>query len=129
MTFTFDYKSEEVFTKNITVEDIGNCALECTDVEMSKYYIATQTLMGETYLLKFGPIIPDLEEIGENFSLDYKKFDYKETTIVKEIDRFVNDGKRGIEEITPVELEDVLTAIPTYDKFIPANDKFIRAIT
>ena len=62
--------------------------------------------MGKTSILKFGPVMPDIDVLFNDFTVSYKKIDYKENLIEKEVDKFINDYKKEItlvEEITEYE--------------------------
>lgn len=102
----FEFSVRRTFTESIDVVDIGNTALRCTNGDMETYYIITKTIMGKTHIIKFGPICPDIELLISDFSVSYKKIDYKENLLFKEIDKFINDYKKEIdtvEEITEYE--------------------------
>lgn len=115
----FDFDSQKTFAQSIELEDIGNCALRCTNPAFEDYYIITQTSMGKTYILKFGPLVADLTELNEDFNLSYKKIDYKETIITKEINLLLNDTKKKINQVMIIELSEALEQLPTSDAFIP----------
>lgn len=118
MTFEFDAKKD--YTQSVEVTDIGQFALVCTNIYFEEYYIGAQTKMGKTFILKFGPVIADLEELTENFSLEYKKINYKEVKISKEIDLFLNDSKKKIIQVQAIELAELLSKIPAASSFVPA---------
>ena len=102
----FEYSVQRTFNEAIDVVDIGNTALRCTSSKLDNYYIILKTIMGKTSILKFGPICPDVEVLLNDFTVSYKKIDYKEAAIGKEIDKFINDFKKEIntvEEITEYE--------------------------
>jgi hypothetical protein len=102
----FEFSVQKTFTESIDVVDIGNTALRCISKNMDVYYIITKTIMGKTSILKFGPVCPDIEMLQNDFSVNYKKIDYKENLIFKEIDKFINDYKKEVsvvEEITEFE--------------------------
>ena len=102
----FEYSVQKTFNESIDVVDIGNTALRCHGAKLDFYYIILKTVMGKTNILKFGPICPDVDMLISDFSVEYKKMDYKEAKIEKEIDKFINDGKKeinSIEEITEYE--------------------------
>jgi len=115
----FEFDLQKTYAQAISVEDIGNCAIRCTNPSMEDYYIVTQTSLGKTYILKFGPLTPDVDELSEDFELTYKKVDYKETTIKLEITKLINDGRKKINQAELISLDDALNAIPTADQFIP----------
>ena len=102
----FEYSVQKTFNESIDVVDIGNTALRCHGAKLDFYYIILKTVMGKTSILKFGPVIPDIDVLLNEFTVSYKKMDYKENLIEKEVDKFINDYKKSItlvEEITEYE--------------------------
>ena len=102
----FEYSVQRTFNEAIDVVDIGNTALKCVGSKLDEYYIILKTIMGKVSIIKFGPVCPDLEVLLNDFSVSYKKIDYKESVICREIDKFINDFKKDIktvEEITDYE--------------------------
>lgn len=102
----FEYSVQKTFNESIDVADIGNTALRCHGSKLDFYYIIIKTVLGKTSILKFGPVMPDIDMLFNDFSVSYKKVDYKEILISKEVDKFINDFKKEItlvEEITEYE--------------------------
>jgi hypothetical protein len=102
----FEFSIQKTFNQSIDVVDMGNTALRCSNQAMDNYYIIIKTIMGTTHIIKFGPVCPDLEVLYDDFFVNYKKINYKEATIYKEIDKFINDYKKeiqNVEEITEYE--------------------------
>jgi hypothetical protein len=114
----FDYSVTKTFNQTIDVVDAGNTALKCTSVNLLDYYIIIKTIFGKTHILKFGPVCPDLELLEEDFSVSYKKFDYKESTLFREIDKFINDTRKGIDSI------EELTEFEAWEQFPPIKQYF-----
>lgn len=110
----FDYQATKTFENTLQINDIGNCAIRCVgrykDGKVflpGEFYLVTKTIMGRTYLAKFGPMIPDIPYMQNTFDASYKIFAYKEATICREIELFLNDATRKIteaEEITDLEV-------------------------
>lgn len=102
----FEFSVQKTFNESIDVVDAGNTALRCTNKNLEDYYLITKTIMGKTHILKFGPVCSDVELLLNDFTVSYKKIDYKESVLFKEIDKFINDYKKdvdAIEEITEYE--------------------------
>ena len=102
----FEYSVQKTFNESIDVVDIGNTALRCTGAKLDLYYIILKTIMGKVHIIKFGPVTPDIDILYNDFSVSYKKIDYKENLIEKEVDKFINDYKKEItlvEEVTEYE--------------------------
>lgn len=98
----FEYSIQKVFNQTIDVVDMGNTALRCTNRYKDNYYIILKTIMGKTHIIKFGPVCPDIDILLDDFFVNYKKLDYKEGAIIKEIDKFINDVKKDIDTVEEV---------------------------
>jgi hypothetical protein len=102
----FEYSVQRTFNESIDVVDIGNTALKCVGSKLDEYYIILKTIMGKVSVIKFGPVVSDLDVLINDFSVSYKKIDYKEMAIHKEVDKFINDFRKeitSVEEITEYE--------------------------
>ena len=70
--------------------------------------------MGKVSIIKFGPVVQDIDVLFNDFSVVYKKIDYKENLISKEVDKFINDFKKeitNVEEVTEYEAWQAFPAI------------------
>ncbi len=104
----FEYAVQKTFNEALDVVDAGNCALRCTGGKLGAfhYYIIIKTIMGKTHIIKYGPVLPDIPMLVENFNVAYSKNDYKESFIFKEVDKYINDFRKeiiSVEEITEYE--------------------------
>ena len=101
-----EYSVQKTFNEYIDIVDIGNTALKCVSNNFDEYYIIIKTIMGKVSILTFGPTCPELDMLVNDFSVSYKKIDYKETAIHKEVNKFINDFRKeitSVEEITEYE--------------------------
>ena len=115
----FNYDPQMMFTQSIDVVDIGNMTLRCSNASGVEFYLITTTLLGKTSILKIGPIMPDLPMLLKDFTVSYKKVDYKEATICKEVSRYIQDTKKeitNVEEIVEEELWEIFPDIITLFK-------------
>ncbi len=115
---TFEFNQQPRYTEEIEVEDIGNVAMRCSNSKGQEYYIVVKTYLGKTAFLKFGPIFADLGILTQNMELVFKKFDFKESTIEREIDKCLNDGRNGIVKAELINEYVALAAMPTANSFI-----------
>ena len=76
------------------------------------YYIIVKTIMGKTTFIKWGPLEPDFEALPNTFKLEVKTAPYKEATIAKEIQSFINDGLKGIHDAFEVLPEEAAEFLP-----------------
>jgi hypothetical protein len=117
----FEFSVQKTFNQSIDVVDVGNMALRCTNKQMDSYYIITKTVFGKTFILKFGPVCPDIDTLINDFSVSYKKVDYKEGLLFKEIDKFLNDYKKEIETVEEI------TEFEAWQDFPPIRQYFENA--
>lgn len=108
----FNYDPQMMFTQSIDVVDIGNMTLRCTNDHQEEYYITTTTVMGKTAILKIGPIMPDLPMLLNDFTVYYKKVDYKEPTICKEVSKYIQDTKKEITNVEEIVAEELWEIFP-----------------
>ena len=108
----FEFSVQKTFNQSIDIVDFGNTALRCTNNNLDTYYLIIKTVMGKTHFLKFGPICEDIGVLLDEFAVSYKKIDYKETTICREIDKFINDFKKEIDKVEEVTEYEALKAFP-----------------
>lgn len=119
----YDYHGTRTFTDTLQVNDPGNCAIKCEGTFKDgivtlygEYYMAVKTIMGRSYLIKFGPIVPDLAVMQNGYSCQFKTIKYNEAAIDREIKSFLNDSKYNIskaEEILDVELFELYPDLQT----------------
>ena len=115
-----DYNGVKTFTDSLQIDDIGNCAIKCEGVYREgriqlygEYYLVTKTIAGRTSIAKFGPIVPDLNVMQNSFECTYKNIAYKESTIIREINLFINDGMKGISKAEVITDLEVFEAFPS----------------
>ena len=92
----FEYSVQKTFTESIDIVDFGNTAIRCTENNIVDYYILVKTVLGKTHIIEFGPVAPDIPSLCDGFNISYKKIDYKEAAIFKEISKYINYFKNGM---------------------------------
>lgn len=108
----FNYNATAVFLQAIEVEDPGNTALLIETEAGFDYYIYIKTVMGKTSVIKFGPIMTDVQVLIDTFTTTYQKFDYKEKVIDKIISQYINDGRKKVTNVIEIPQEQAIAAYP-----------------
>lgn len=108
----FEYNSQQVFMNQIEVKDIGNVGLRCSNDDGIEYYYVAKTSLGKTYILKYGPTVPDVEQLVPKFTLEYDAIDYKEPKIIKDIEKFIQDFRKKITQVEVLDLEEATDCLP-----------------
>ena len=114
-----DYNATKTFTQTLQIDDIGNCAIHGEGsfrdgkvIFPGDYYMIVNTVMGKTTFIKWGPIMPDFTALPNTFKLEIKTSPYKEITVMKEIQAFINDGFKGIHDATEMLPEEAIDFLP-----------------
>lgn len=95
MDSDFKYNSQVTLVSSIEVEDICNCALEAEDQSGNFHYLIVVTEEGETTIITFGPVLPDLVGLPNGYASSYVCYaGYTDTKIQKYIRKWVLGGKK-----------------------------------
>ena len=92
----FEFNKELVALDVIDIPRIGNFAISAEGEGGNAYFIVIKTELGKSYIATCGPVLPEIEEIPENFNVNLTKIDYNEKKLVKIISMFLNDRMKGI---------------------------------
>lgn len=94
---TIEFANEFVPQNLIDIPELGNFALEgINEKDGLYYYLLVKTSMGTSSIFSFGPIVPDVELLPENYSFTYQRIPFKDTKMKMIITKWLNDFKRKI---------------------------------
>lgn len=104
-----EYYEQLSYTKSFSIDDIGNFAIKATSTaDGLDYFMVVKTEFGKTAIVKFGPIIAASQLLLPGYFVSYTQIDYKESKIERETDSFVNDGRKLIDEVQEISIQDAL---------------------
>ena len=107
MKYTFGYSYSSLPTQQIEVEEVSDFSLVMYDSFGGEYWVNVSTELGDTKLIFYGPLLPDIADITLNkFKLEYEKFPYQESKITKKVDSYI--VKNNIDHIEEVMKEEFL---------------------
>ena len=110
------FNRQSVFVDSLCVEDIGNCALEALDNLGQYHYIIVKTVHGQSHVLSFGPVIPDLETLPKSFTVEYYFSSYNDKKLAKALQVWAaGPQKLNFEQITQITSEEALSRLPNID--------------
>lgn len=113
----FEYNEERVLQSSIDIDDIGNTAIEGTNDDGYYYYLIIVTVLGETSIYTFGPLLPDLAELIEGYTFNFFSLDYKENKIEKIITRWLNDNKK-LTSAKIIDKQSAIDSLPNLEDII-----------
>lgn len=116
MDSNIKFNRQSVYVDSLCVEDIGNCALEALDNLGQYHYIIVKTVQGQSHILSFGPVIPDLDELPKSFKVEYYYTPYNDKKLAKSIQVWAMGQQRiNYEQITQIDRDEALSQLPNID--------------
>ena len=118
MNKTLKYNQQQVLVDSIDIEDVGCCALEAADEKEMFYYLVIKTIRGQSYVLTWGPIVPDSCALPKSFKVDYFSQSYTDDKAVKLLQSWVL-GPKGTNfvSVRQIEYEDAMAQFPRIDEY------------
>lgn len=105
----FEYRPVQAFSALIDIENIGQCALEAFDCTQQCYYLIIRTILGESIIFEYGPIVPDINILPKSFSCSISRIEYNEGRLKKIISTFLMDNKsRSIDSVRELSMKKAL---------------------
>lgn len=125
MRKSFEYLYETKSHDSFDIEDIGNVCLQANDSFGKTWYLKIRTELGFCFVYEYGPVDLDSERVLWNsFSFHYRKIEYKESSLTSLIDKFINDPKRMIIQVSLVEPNDFDSVLSSLNLLELELDKY-----
>ena len=106
-----EFNNQLVPQSSLDIEDIGNSAIEAVTPDSLFFYYVNTTKFGKTTTITFGPIVPDMGFILDDFTLYVHKSEYSQPKLAKALNIWLNDKKK-LEKAKLVSIEEALSNIP-----------------
>ena len=108
MQGVFDYFYVTTAEDQLTINNIGDCALEAFNDDGSCMYLIIKTNdLGITRVFEYGPIKPGSDILCKNTICNFKRLEYSDSKIDKIIKNFLNQPHRNITQAREISVEDV----------------------
>ena len=125
-----EYNATKTFTEALEIDDIGNCAIIChgfyRDGKIKlpgDYAIIIKTIMGIATILKWGPIVDWALGLQNGYNVSVKTINFKEPSLVREIQMFINDPMKDIREAEVVDGDSLLDFLPKLENYVATLER------
>ena len=117
---TFEYLQRVVVDSQLEVENLGECCIRGRNDFAEEFYLIIHSEMGMVSVYDYGIATPDLDELPDNVTIKFSRFQYNSHKLETLIDKFLNDGKKFITQAEVVSLDDIReNLINPIDKIFP----------
>ena len=104
---TFEYLQRVIVDAQLDVDNIGECVIRGRNDLGEEYYLIIRTDMGWTEQINFGPVTPDVDILPFNINMNYARFEFNQSKLMRAIDKFLNDPKKIITQADVVQVSDI----------------------
>lgn len=78
----FEFDNQYVPQNFIEIENIGNVCIEAiNETDGLFYYLLIKTSLGTTSIFEYGPVIPDIDKLFDNYSVSFNREQYNEKKV------------------------------------------------
>jgi hypothetical protein len=122
----FGYNQETIFSKELDIDELGQVALEAKDSESMFYYLIIRTSLGQSSIVEYGPVVPDIAILPDFTEIKFQRVDFNELKIKQIIKRFLmprNKGKNKIEDVIQINVNDAVSRGINILEYIKNFDK------
>ena len=77
----FEYMYTQTYQDVLEIESVGNTCLRAFNDDGEEYYLYIHTDLGETEILEYGPIVPDINLLPHSVHYSYKRIEFSESKL------------------------------------------------
>lgn len=99
MKQSFNYLYIQSSQDTIEIEDIGNIIIEANNDLGQSWLLWISTLLGFSYIIEYGPY-SQVGKFSEYVNSNFQRIEYSEYKLEKKIDKFLNEPKRFITQVS-----------------------------
>ena len=93
----FEFDNQYVPQNFIEIENIGNVCIEAiNEADGLFYYLLIKTSLGTTSIFEYGPVIPDIDKLFDNYNVSFNREQYNEKKLKIFISKWLNDRMKKI---------------------------------
>ena len=105
---SFPYFIKSDAQAELLVDDVGNFAFKAFNDEGCEFILIVETVLGNTRIFTFGPVIPDFTLLPKSCSCNIKKMIFTPAKIIKEVTGFLTSPYNKITQAFEVTKEEAL---------------------
>ena len=106
----FDFAQELKATNSIDIDNIGNFYLEAINEDDGFcYYLSVKTTLGTSSILYYGPVVPDLDILPDNYSVIFQRLPFNDKKMFFWVNKWLNDHSRKITTATLIDENEFFT--------------------
>ena len=92
-----EFDNQYVPQNFIEIENIGNVCIEAiNETDGLFYYLLIKTSLGTTSIFEYGPVIPYIDKLFDNYSVSFNREQYNEKKLKIFISKWLNDRMKKI---------------------------------
>lgn len=92
-----EFNNQYVPQNILEIESVGNVCIEAINENDGLfYYLLIKTSLGTTSIFEYGPVIPDINKLYDNYLVSFNRMQYNEKKLNMFIIKWLNDRMKKI---------------------------------
>lgn len=92
-----EFNNQYVPQNILEIESVGNVCIEAINENDGLfYYLLIKTSLGTTSIFEYGPVIPDIDKLYDNYLVSFNRMQYNEKKLNMFIIKWLNDRMKKI---------------------------------
>ena len=92
-----EFNNQYVPQNFIEIESVGNVCLEAINEDDGLYYyLLIKTSLGTTSIFEYGPVIPDIDKLFDNYNISFIRQPFNEKKLNLFLKKWLNDKNKEI---------------------------------
>lgn len=105
----FEFNQQLMPQNLLSVEQLGQCAIEGTNDDGYYYYLIIRTTLGICTIAECGPVVPDVVMLPDSFTTKLSRLKCDEKKLTSFINRWLNDRSKLLTDAKCISVEDALS--------------------
>lgn len=92
-----EFNNQYVPQNFLDLDSVGNVCIEAMDEGSGFcYYLLIKTSLGTASIFQYGPVVPDMDNLPDEYQTSYSRQNYNDRKLLIFIDRWLNDRNKKI---------------------------------
>lgn len=113
----FEYNQQLLPQNLLDIDDLGQLCLEGSNDDGMYFYLIIRTSLGSSIIATCGPVVPDIDMLPKNCCEMFKRIDYSEDKIIKEIENFLN-GKNKLTDAKIISFDEAIECFRSIKDYV-----------
>ena len=124
MATSFNYFYTTQSMGELQIDNIGQCAIQANNDSGEFWYLVVKTRLGSSRVFSYGPLAKGVDFLHKSTKMSFKRIEYDEGKIEKEIKGFLNNPFADITQAMEISPEEALAECKSFIEYMKDDEAF-----